>query len=63
MGRLNFGDDLLDAKGIISDVTLDGKILNNWTAYLTQNFIPNFQIDQSFIKKLIKPSNLISRIK
>jgi hypothetical protein len=43
MGRLNFGNDLLDSKGILLDVTLDGKVLLNWTSCLTQNFVPYFQ--------------------
>ena len=78
MGRLNFGDNLLDYKvwiecfnfnsttmnfktihksilnkGILSDVKLDGKILFNWTACLTSNFIPNFQ-NKPFYSKLQK---------
>lgn len=43
MGRLNFGNNLLDIKGIISNVTLDGKLLSNWKMCLTKNFVPNYQ--------------------
>jgi hypothetical protein len=28
---------------LISNVTLDGEILQNWQIYLTKNIIPNFQ--------------------
>ncbi|CAF0809116.1 unnamed protein product [Adineta steineri] len=31
MGRLNFGDNLFDTKGLISNITLNGQILSNWT--------------------------------
>lgn len=50
MGRLNFGNDLLDSKGIITDVTLGGEVLTGWTACLTQNFIPNFQSSELYSK-------------
>jgi len=43
MGRLNFGNDLRDLKGILGDVTLDNVTLDTWTTCLTDNFIPNFQ--------------------
>ena len=43
MGRLNFGDETLDNKGILNGVMLGGKTLANWTACLTSNFIPNYQ--------------------
>ncbi|CAF0759614.1 unnamed protein product [Brachionus calyciflorus] len=43
MGRLNFGNNLLDTKGIVSDVTLDDKQLNSWTTCLTDNFVPYYQ--------------------
>lgn len=54
MGRLNYGGDLLDNKGIVSDVTLNGEILLNWNHTLTENFIPNFQ-GNNFFKHLQKP--------
>ena len=43
MGRLNYGDDLLDNKGILNGVKLDGKTLLKWTICLTSNFIPYYQ--------------------
>jgi hypothetical protein len=43
MGRLNFGDDTLDNKGILSGVLLNGRVLGNWRTCLTQNFIPNYR--------------------
>ena len=48
MGRLNFGYDLLDTKGTITDVTLDGQVLNGWTHCLTENFLPNYQSSSLF---------------
>jgi len=89
MGRLNFGNDLLDAKvfqkfifstqeikcfkinfnskGILSNVTLNNKVLTNWRACLTNNFIPNYQadsnstsIDFDFIRKIMHPKNLLA---
>ena len=47
MGRLNFGNDLLDVKGIISNVTLNGQLLSGWTMCLTNNFIPNYQANET----------------
>ncbi|RNA22068.1 Beta-galactosidase [Brachionus plicatilis] len=43
MGRLNFGNNLLDTKGIVSNVTLDNKVLSGWTSCLTDNFVPYYQ--------------------
>ena len=43
IGRLNYGNNLLDIKGIISDVTFDGKILSNWSHCLTSDMFPYFQ--------------------
>jgi hypothetical protein len=89
MGRLNFGNDLLDAKvfaklifsiqiikyfnrnfklkGILSNVTLNNKVLTNWKACLTNNFIPNYQADSNstsldidFIRKIMHPKNLLA---
>lgn len=34
---------ILFKKGILSDVTLDGKVLKNWNICLTDNFIPNYR--------------------
>ncbi|CAF0778296.1 unnamed protein product [Rotaria sordida] len=31
MGRLNYGDNLLDTKGIVKNITLNGQMLVNWT--------------------------------
>lgn len=88
MGRLNYGDDMLDAKvsilqidknqnflnksliiifkGIISDVTLDGKVVKNWRMCLTDGFIPNYRKNLgdpgfvSLISQFMKPENLLS---
>ena len=43
MGRLNYGDDMLDNKGLIEGVYLGGAKLGNWTTCVTNNFIPNYQ--------------------
>ena len=43
MGRLNYGDDLLDVKGLVANVTLGGRVLANWTTCRTDNFVPNYQ--------------------
>lgn len=48
MGRLNFGNDLLDTKGLVTDVTLDGEVLTGWSQCLTDNFVPNFQSTNLF---------------
>ena len=33
MGRINFGDGMInEKKGIITDIIYDGKVLTNWTA-------------------------------
>ena len=86
MGRLNFGDDLLDTKvafvyinnyylvkknsqrlkikGIISNVTLDGKILTGWSSYLTSNWLPNFQTNVSILSRFLdSSSSLLSQTK
>ena len=36
---------IINKKGIISNVTLDGKVLTGWTSYLTSKWIPNFQMN------------------
>jgi hypothetical protein len=43
MGRINYGDEALDNKGILNGVILDGKVLHKWRTCLTRNFIPNYQ--------------------
>jgi beta-galactosidase GanA len=42
MGRLNFGADIIDRKGITDSVTLDGTTLHNWKVY-------NLPMDRKFI--------------
>jgi beta-galactosidase len=42
MGRLNFGKNIIDRKGITDSVTLDGTTLLNWKAY-------NLPMDRKFI--------------
>jgi hypothetical protein len=54
-------------KGILGDVRLDGKILKNWTACLTSNFIPNYQKNVkeenfNFISRLKNKNRLMSNI-
>jgi hypothetical protein len=60
MIKTNF---FLILKGILSDVMLDGKVLNNWKACLTNNFIPNFQDKSFFSHKYTKPENLLTQLK
>lgn len=48
MGRINFGQYLIDRKGITDRVTLNGMTLMNWEVY-------NFPMDDKFISNL-KPS-------
>ena len=44
MGRINYGDDSLDNKGILEGgVLLDQVPLLTWRTCLTRNFIPNYQ--------------------
>lgn len=57
-------------KGIIANVTLDGKILSNWTACLTNNFIPYYQqnvtkisYDNDFVSKYIKKDRYLTERK
>jgi beta-galactosidase GanA len=45
MGRINFGDRLLDRKGITQRVTLRGVTLMNWEAF-------NLPMDLSYLKSL-----------
>ncbi len=47
MGRINFGPELIDRKGITQRVTLNGMTLMNWQVY-------NLPFDSSFILKLNK---------
>jgi beta-galactosidase len=62
MGRLNFGNNLLDAKGILGNVTLNNATLTTWTQCLTKNFIPNYQMMNDKLWQRIKhPKNLLSK--
>lgn len=45
MGRINYGKDLIDRKGITGDVTIDGTIITNWKMY-------GFPMDYKFIYNL-----------
>ena len=47
MGRINFGQELIDRKGITDRVTLNGMTLMNWQVY-------NFPFDARFIHKIQK---------
>jgi hypothetical protein len=47
MGRINYGDEALDNKGILNGVILDGVLLHHWRTCLTRNFIPNYQANVS----------------
>ncbi len=64
-------------KGIVANVTLDGRILTNWTSCLTNNFIPSYQqnvnvlndffskymnIDRYLTNDKLKSVKLISKI-
>ena len=44
MGRVNYGEAIIDRKGITEKVTLDGKEQNNWTVY-------NLPVDYGFQTK------------
>lgn len=61
MGRLNYGGFMLDNKGIVSDVYLNGEILKNWETCLTNNFIPNFQ-NSHLLHMLMKLKHNINEI-
>jgi beta-galactosidase len=53
MGRVNYGEAIIDRKGITEKVTLDGKEQNNWKVY-------NLPVDYEFQTKakfLQKPAN------
>ncbi len=53
MGRVNYGEAIIDRKGITEKVTLDGKKQNNWTVY-------NLPVDYGFQTKarfVQKPAN------
>ena len=41
----------ISLQGIVSDVYLDGVALSGWTACLTDNFVPNFQTDNSRLER------------
>ena len=45
MGRINFGEHLIDRKGITDRVTLNGMALMNWKVF-------NFPMDDKFIYNL-----------
>ncbi|NSW93610.1 MAG: beta-galactosidase [Bacteroidales bacterium] len=45
MGRINYGKNMIDRKGIIGDVTIDGKVVSNWKMY-------GFPMDNRFIYNL-----------
>jgi beta-galactosidase len=49
MGRINFGQHLIDRKGITDRVTLNGMTLMNWDVY-------SLPFDETFVEKL-KPDN------
>jgi hypothetical protein len=53
---------IIHKKGILSDVTLDGKALKNWTSCITDNFIPNYRQkleNPSFLLKYTTTNNLL----
>jgi hypothetical protein len=71
LGRINYGDDALDNKGILGGgVLLDNIPLFTWRTCLTSNFIPNYQAklspganSQSFIDmtaRYMTPQNLLT---
>lgn len=45
MGRINYGKNMIDRKGITGEVTLDGKVISNWKMY-------GFPMDSRFIYNL-----------
>ena len=50
MGRINFGHNMNDRKGINGNVTLDGNILNGWE-------MANLPFDEQFVNNLNNSSN------
>ncbi len=54
MGRINFGDKIIDRKGITDSVTLNGTTLLNWKIYnlpMDRKFIYNLRSSGQSIKK------------
>ncbi|MBS1729167.1 MAG: beta-galactosidase [Bacteroidetes bacterium] len=54
MGRINFGSDMTDRKGITDRVTLNGMTLMNWETY-------SLPLDEPFIKSLKSANKLADR--
>ncbi len=54
MGRINFGQNLIDRKGITDRVTLEGMTLMNWKVY-------NIPMDRKYIYDLRSSGKVISR--
>jgi hypothetical protein len=50
MGRINFGDKLIDRKGITDRVTLNGMTLMNWEVYC-------LPVDSNYLNKLSQTKN------
>jgi beta-galactosidase len=54
MGRINFGNNIIDRKGITDSVTLNGTTLMNWTIFnlpMDRKFIYNLRSSGKTIKK------------
>ncbi|CAF1015590.1 unnamed protein product [Didymodactylos carnosus] len=41
MGRINFGGNMIDTKGFVSNITLDGQMLMNWTMCISGTLFDN----------------------
>lgn len=54
MGRINYGQELIDRKGITDSVTLDGMTLKNWKVY-------NLPMDRKFIYDLRSTGKVINK--
>ena len=64
--------NFLNVKGILSNVTLNNKVLTDWKVCLTNNFIPNYQKeinssnqggDVDFVRKIKTSKNLLTNKK
>ncbi len=49
------------SKGILKGVLLDGRPLGNWTACLTNNFIPDYQAFQNSSKNHLEFKDLVAK--
>jgi beta-galactosidase len=54
MGRINYGKDIIDRKGITEKVTIDGNTLLNWKIY-------NLPMDSKFIYRLRSSGKVLNK--